>query len=133
MATFEKQNIPVNTSCEKVFSFLSDFRNFENLMPDQVTNWKADESSCSFTIRGLSDLSMRIDGKYPCSNIHIVSDGKNPVDYRLDYYFSARDDNHCRVSIVFDVDLNPFLKTMASKPLQHFVDLLAEKLQERYA
>ncbi len=133
MATFEKQNIPVNASCETVFSFLGDFRNFEELMPEQVTNWKADESSCSFTIQGLSDLSMRIDGKYPCSNIRIVSEGKNPVDYRMDYYFNAKGDNRCGVSIVFDVDLNPFIKTMVSKPLQHFVDLLAEKLQERYA
>ncbi len=133
MTTFEKQNIPVNTSCEELFAFLSDFRNFEDLMPEQVTNWKADETFCSFTIQGLADLSMRIDAKYPCSNIRIVADGKNPVDYRLDYFFRAGEDGRCLVGIVFDAALNPFLKSMASKPLQYFVDMLGEKLQEKYA
>ncbi len=133
MAIFEKKNIPVHASCETVYSFLGDFRNFEDLMPEQVSHWKADESSCSFTIQGLADLSMRIDAKYPCSSISVVSEGKNPVNYRMDYFFSAKGDDQCSVSIVFDVDLNPFLKTMASGPLQHFVDMLAEKLQEKYA
>ncbi len=133
MTTFEKQHIPVNTSCETVFSFLGDFRNFEDLLPDRVSNWKADESTCSFTIEGLADLSMRIDGKYPCSNIHIVSEGKNPVDFELDYFFYKTDEESCSVSIVFKVDLNPFMKSVASGPLQHFVELLGEKLQEKYA
>ncbi|TVR40302.1 MAG: hypothetical protein EA394_08330 [Bacteroidia bacterium] len=132
MATFQKQDIPVNTNCETVFEFLGDFRNFESLLPDRVTNWKADELTCSFTIQGLSDLSMRIDGKYPCRNIRIVSDGKNPVNYKLDYHFRPAKDQACEVDIVFDVNLNPFLKSIASGPLQHFVDMLAEKLQEKY-
>ncbi len=133
MAKFEKQNIPVNTDCKTVFEFLGDFRNFGDLMPDQVKNWQADEDSCSFTIEGMADLAMRIDGKYPCSNIHIVSKGKNPADFSMDYYFRDKDDQGCEVSIVFNVDLNPFLKAMASRPLQHFVDKLAAGLQEKYA
>ncbi len=133
MTTFQKQNIPVNTSCETLFSFLSDFRNLKEMMPEQVTNWEAGETSCSFTIQGLADLSMRIDAKYPCRNIRIVADGKNPVDYSLDYFFRKGEEAPCLVNIVFEVSLNPFLKSMASKPLQYFVDTLAEKLQEKFA
>jgi carbon monoxide dehydrogenase subunit G len=133
MTKFESNQVTLNTDCENVFTFLSDFRNFEELLPGQVKDWRADESSCKFTIEGLADLAMRIDGKYPYSNIHIVSDGKNPVDFKLDYYFTSKDDNGCRFSIVFDVDLNPFQKMLASNALQNFVNMLADKLRKRYA
>ncbi len=123
----------VDTSREGLFSFLSDFRNFEKLMPDQVKNWRADENTCSFRVEGLADLSMRIDGKYPHSNIRIVSDGKNPANYQLEYFLKKAGEQSCRVDIVFEVELNPFMKAVASRPLQNFVDLLAEKLRQRYA
>ncbi len=132
MAKFENQNIPVNTDCKTVFDFLGDFRNFEHLMPDQVKNWQADEEYCSFTVEGMADFNMRIDGKYPCTSIRIVSDGKNPAKFTLDYYFNEKSANSCEVSIVFNVDLNPFQKAVASRPLQNFIDMLAGKLQEKF-
>ncbi len=133
MAKFEKHNIVLNRSCREVFDFLSDFRNFDKLIPDQVSNWKSDGDSCSFTIEGLADLSMRMTGKYPCSNIHIESEGSNPVNYNLDFYFRKNGENSCEADIVFDVELNPFLRTVASKPLQNFVDLMGDKLGEMFS
>ncbi len=132
MTKFEERDILVNADCKTLYTFLSDFRNFEDLMPDQVKNWKAGPDTCSFTIEGLADLSMRIDGKFPHNSIRIVSDGKNPVNYRLEYFFSKAGEDKCRISIVFDVDLNPFMKAVASRPLQNFVGLLGEKLQKKY-
>lgn len=132
MTKFESTRLLINTDCETLFAFLSDFRNFEELVPDQVSNWQADELGCSFTIPQMADLSMRIGSKTHCRSIHIVSDGKNPTNFTLDYFFSPVDDK-CEITIVFDVELNPFMKMLASKPLQHFVNLLGEKLQQRYA
>ncbi len=132
MAKFENNFIKLETDCITAFNFLGDFRNLESLLPAQVSNWKADESSCSFSIRDMADFSMRIDGKYPYRNIHIVSDGKNPASYVLDYFFRALDENSCQVSIVFDVNLNPFQKMVASNALQNFVNMLGDKLRERY-
>ncbi len=132
MAVFEKNNIPLGTDCKTVYDFLSDFRNVEDLMPDQVIHWNADENACSFTIEGMADLAMRIDLKNPCKNIHIVSVGDTPVAFTLDYYFNDKGNGACSIDIVFDVSLNPFLKAVASKPLQHFVEMIAEKLQQRF-
>ena len=133
MAKFESNQTTLNTDCKNVFNFLSNFCNFEELLPHKVKNWSADQESCKFTIEGLADLAMRIDGKYPYNNIHIVSDGKNPVDFSLDYFFKPKDEGTCQFSIVFDVDLNPFQKMVASNALQNFVNMLADKLRERYA
>ncbi len=133
MTEFISDRLVVNASCNKVYSFLSDFTNFEQLMPDQIKNWKADQDTCSFTIEGLADLSMRIASKNPHKNIHIIADGKNPIDYTLDCFFFENEGDSCKVELVFNAELNPFIKSVASRPLQNFVNMLATKLQEHFA
>ncbi len=132
MTKFENNNILLHAACEEVFDFLADFRNFKSLLPDQVTNWQAGETHCSFTVRGMSDLSMRSESKRRPEHLSIVSEGKNPADFRLDFHISRNGEDGCRVSIVFDVDLSPFAKMLASKPLNHLVDTMGKKLRQRF-
>ncbi|MBW6478449.1 MAG: hypothetical protein K0B37_03405 [Bacteroidales bacterium] len=133
MTEFVSERLVINASSEEVFNFLGDFTNFEHLMPEQIRNWKADKDTCSFTIEGLADLSMRIASKNPDRNIHIIADGKNPIDYTLDCFLFDVNEKSCKVELVFNADLNPFIKSVASRPLQNFVNMLATKLQEHFA
>ena len=133
MTEFVSERLMITASCNEVYSFMCDFTNFEYLMPEQIKNWTADQESCSFTIEGLADLSMRIASKNPDRNIHIIADGKNPIDYTLDCFFFENNGNSCKVELVFNADLNPFIKAVASRPLQNFVNMLVTKLQEHFA
>lgn len=133
MTEFISERVEVNASSDNVFAFMSDFTNFGKLMPEQIKNWKADTDSCSFTIEGMADLNMRIATRNPGKNIHIVADGKNPIDYTLDVFFFSIDENSSRAEIIFNADLNPFIKAIASKPLQNFVDMLAQKLKQHFS
>lgn len=132
MTEFVSERVNVDKSVDEVFDFLNDFTNFSNLIPDQVKSWKASNDTCSFSIEGLAELNMRIASKNRANNIHIVADGKNPVDYTLDIFLFDTTTSKSKAEIVFKADLNPFIKAMASKPLQNFVDKLALKLQEYF-
>lgn len=131
MTEFVSERTTISAKPSEIYNFLNDFTNFEHLMPEQIKNWKADQDQCSFTIEGMADLSMRIASRKPHSNIHIVADGKNPVDYTLDIFIFEKLPSS-EVEIAFIADLNPFVKMMASKPLQNFVDMLAQKLQQHF-
>ncbi|MEE4178080.1 MAG: SRPBCC family protein [Bacteroides sp.] len=133
MTKFQSKRVLVNASEQEVYHFLSDFRNFKDLMPPQIVDWQADEDSCSFTIQGMASLSMRMQEKVPFQKIHIKADGQNPIDYSLDCYFEPEEENRSRVEIVFDAELNPFLKMVASGPLQNLVNMLADKLEDIFA
>lgn len=133
MTKFQSTRVFVNAPESEVFNFLADFRNFKNLMPPQIAKWNADEHKCSFTVQGMADLSMRIDAKTPNSLIHIVADGKNPIDYTLDCIILPGNLQSCYAEIVFEADLNPFMKMIASGPLQNLVNMLADKLSEVFA
>jgi carbon monoxide dehydrogenase subunit G len=132
MTKFESAPVVLNTPCEEVFSFLSDFRNIKQVMPDQIINWEAEKDSCSFTIQGMADLSMRLASKSDCRNIHIISEGNNPIEYSMDYFFIKKGDSQCEVTVLLEAELNAFLKMMASRPLQNLVDMIAGKLKEMY-
>ena len=55
----------ISASQEDVYTFLSDLNNLEKLMPEQVINWKSSQDDCSFTIKGMADMTLNIVEKTP--------------------------------------------------------------------
>lgn len=123
----DKVTCPKNP--EAIFNFLSDFNNFERLMPEQVTNWESTVDTCSFTIAGMATLGMRIQEKTPFSSIKVTREGKAPFDFNLTCTIEPSGAGS-EVQLLFDADLNPMLKMMAERPLTNFLNLLAGKMKE---
>ncbi len=132
MTRIESEKVLINNSDKTIFYFLSNFNNFEKLMPEQVINWVSDEDSCSFTIKGMSQLGMRIKQKEPYSKIVIVADGKVPFQFELICLQNFVGLEQTEAQLVFNADLNPMLKMMAKTPLENFVNLLVKKLKEMF-
>lgn len=128
MTRIESETATVQKSAEHIFNFLSNFNNFEKLMPEQVTNWQSTEEECSFTISGMASLGMKITEKTPNSLIKVAKNGKAPFDFTLDCMIKEAGADACQVQLAFDADLNPMLKMMAVKPLTNFLNLLVNRL-----
>ena|ERR1017187_1149844 len=120
----------INKPASEIFSFLTNFNNFQKLMPPQVTNWQSTENDCSFTLSGMATIGMKIVDKTPNSLIKVSSNGKVPFDFTLDILFTETSPTQCIGQFIFDADLNPMMKMMVEKPLGKFFNLLAEKLKE---
>ena len=129
MKAIESEKLIINSSQEKIYHFLSNFNNFGKLMPEQIINWQSTETTCSFTIKGMTDLSMQIKEKMPFHTILISSFGKTPFEFELKCSFEALDANKTESQLIFFADLNPMLSMMASKPLQNFVNMLNVRLK----
>ncbi|CAN5522841.1 hypothetical protein BH11BAC1_BH11BAC1_06790 [soil metagenome] len=129
MTRLESDKVTVNKSAKEVFEFLSDFNNYQRLMPEQVTDWKSSTEECSFTIKGMASLGMKMKEKTPNSKIVIEKNGKAPFDFFLICELEDKQ-TQCDAQLIFDADLNVMMKMMASKPLTNFLNLLASKLKE---
>lgn len=129
MTRLESDTVTVNKTAKEVFEFLSDFNNYQRLMPEQVTDWKSTTDECSFTIKGMASLGMKMKERVPFSTIVIEKNGKAPFDFFLT---SALEDKgqQCEARLFFDADLNAMMKMMASKPLTNFLNLLASRLKD---
>lgn len=132
MTKIESEKQTINSPIETVFNFLSNFNNFEKLMPEQIINWKSTEDTCSFTIKGMTDLSMKIIKRIEFSEIVMVSDGKAPFNYELIALLEKKDENSCISQLVFNAELNAILSMMVSKPLENFVNILNKSLKAKY-
>ncbi|MGB3946656.1 MAG: SRPBCC family protein [Bacteroidia bacterium] len=130
LTKIESEVVDIENSSENIYNYLSDFRNFEKLMPSQVTNWKATEDECSFTLNGMASIGMKIVEKAPFKKITINSNGKVPFEFQLFVLITEKAPTSCVGQLVFESDLNPMLKMMVVKPLGNFFNLLAQRMKD---
>jgi hypothetical protein len=130
MTKIESEKVDINNSAENVFNYLSDFNNFEKLMPSQVTNWTSTNEECSFTINGMATIGMKIIEKAPHTKITITSHGKVPFEFKLFALFTEKSPSTCVGQLTFESDMNPMIKMMVEKPLGNFFNMLAQKMKD---
>ena len=110
MTRIESEELVIKKASAEIFTDLSDFNNFEKIMPEQVVNWTSSSDACTFTIKNMASLGMRIKEKTPNSKIVIERDGKAPFDFVLYIDIADAGEGMSNLKLAFDADLNPFLK-----------------------
>jgi hypothetical protein len=129
MSKIESKIGRINKSEEKIYNFLSDFNNFEHLIPaDKVKNWSSTSDSCHFTVDGIGDAGMKIIEKTPFSLIKITSEGKTPISFFLWIQIKKINENTTGIKIVVEPQVNQMIFMMVKGPLQNFVDMLVDQL-----
>lgn len=120
MTVFESK-VTINRSITDVYSFLSDFNNHGQLMPDSVQNWASTFNEASFGIQNMVQLSLQIAERVDNSSINIIATGKPPFEVSLNWNLVTEDDGTA-VTFTITADLNMMMKMMASGPLQKLAD-----------
>lgn len=119
----------VNRDIASVYNFLTDFNNYEKLMPDQITNWKSDVNSCSFTIQGMADIGLEFSDKVPNNIIKLVPVGKVPFSFSLSVVLEDKG-NTTIGKVDVDANLNPMMAMMAKRPLENLVNVMAGNIND---
>lgn len=128
MTIIKSNQEAIAASPEAVFSLLADYRNFNELLPEQVTNWKVSDDTCSFTIKGMADISLKISQRQPFSLV--VYSSLSPTPFPFELVFNINE-NGAQSAVIceFRGELNPMLQMLARSPLQSFVNMVAERLR----
>lgn len=122
----EGKTVSVNKSSEEVFKFLADFKNFEKLMPEEVTKFESDESSFVFGIKGMPEIRLVKKSETEYSQIVLeAASSKLPVELSADI-ISVNDLSE--VKLTFNGDFNPMIKMMVQKPLTKFIETLSDNI-----
>lgn len=131
MSKIESRVGVIKESEERIYTVLSDFNNFKNLVPeDRVKNWESTTDSCSFTVEGIGPVGLRILEKEPNKLIKITSDGKKPVPFVVWIQIKEMAEKDSRIKITADVDVNPLMAAMITGPLKSFVNTLVEQAEK---
>lgn len=115
-------------SDEKVFNFLSDFRNIDKLVPPNIENWTSTEDSCSFSAKG-QNVTLKIIEKEPFKLIKISGDEDFSKKFNFWIQLKRIGESKTAVRVLIRAKLNMFEKAAVKKPLQDGVDMIVDYLK----
>jgi len=123
---------PGNLSCkpEVAFNFITDLRNFGRFIQEgTVSNWKADKDSCSFNFSMLGTVSVRVVEKEAEKLVVYQGDALNRNDFKINVVLSASSEGRADVRLKLAASLNPVMKMMADKPINQFLEILMNEIE----
>ena len=131
MAKIESKIAKIKSPDNKIYAFLADFNNFENLIPaDKVKDWKSDGETCSFNVDGIGNAGLKFVEKEEFTLLKITSDGSTPISFFMWIQLKSVDENETAVKITIDPQVNVMMMGMVKKPLKEFVDMLIDRMIE---
>jgi carbon monoxide dehydrogenase subunit G len=125
----ESEKVTINSSPEKIFNFIGNFDNFSALLPEKVENWQSTGDSCSFEVKGLATLGLRITERIPFTKVSMTGEGKLPFDFTLAAIMHETSLQQSEVQLIIDSDMSQFIAMMAANPLKDFINALVNKLK----
>ena len=131
MTRIESKIGVVKQPAEKIFNFISNFNNFNQLIPeDKVKDFESTSDTCRFKVEGIGQAGLRIIEKEPHKLIKISSDEETTFDLLLWIQIKEIEPGDSRLKITTEVNLNPMMATMVRKPLKNFIDTLIDQAEK---
>lgn len=122
----------INGSTQEVFNYLNDFNNIRNLLPeDKISDWSSDQDQCSFKIQNAATIPLVKESVAEPSTINIVSGEKAPFPFTLVVNL-VNEGNETKAQMIFEGEINAFLKMMVVTPLTNLFNYMGKKLQENF-
>lgn len=120
----------INLPVEKVYTFLADLNNHQQLMPENIYNWSSTEDEASFTIQNMAKLAIRISERVENKELTAIPTEKPPFDVELKWKVADNGNGGTTATHVISADLNMMMKMLAAGPLQKLADHQTGRLQE---
>lgn len=132
MAVFKSQSHLVSKPIAEVSKYVAIPSNLIELLPaDRVENWKTEGDRCSFKIKGLAHISLKLKSSTPDEVIY-GSDAEKPFPFEMVIMFRAVE-NNTQVNAEFRAEVNSFFATMLNGPMSKFLDHLGRALSTKFA
>jgi len=126
----ESKHVEISASAETVYAYLNDFNNIKTLLPqDKISDWQATTDQCSFKIQNAAIIPLNKSTVEPNSKINIVSGDNAPFPFTLEIFIIEKSNNLTEGYLLFDGEINAFLKMMVMKPLTNLFDYMAVQLK----
>jgi len=125
----EGNKVIVHKSQKETFEFLSDLKNFEQLMPETIQKFEVDGDSFIFGLKGMPEIRLVLKDSTAYSNI-ILGAASSKLDFQLVANITAINETSSEVQLEFNGKFNAMMAMMVKKPLYSFIETLTDNLQK---
>lgn len=120
--------INVNKSQEELYHFLSDFKNFSQLMPENTDKFEITDDGFLFALKGMPTIKLKLQEKTPFNKI-VLASASEQFPFTLTANIQQNGDK-AKANFEFEGKFNPMISMMVKKPLQKFINTLSENIEK---
>jgi len=126
----ESPKVSIKKSVQEVFDFLSDVKNFESLMPENISKFEMlEDDKFLFALKGMPEIILKKKAAIAPNKIVLGADG-GKLNFSLTGNISEIDADKSEVQLSFEGDFNPMMAMMIKGPIGKFIETLATKIPE---
>ena len=130
ISNYESRQGNLKCGVNKVFAFITDFRNFQKLAENNnVANWQADKESCSFNFAMLGAVNVKLSEKEEANKVVYQGAAAGNIDFTITVLLCGNDAESSKMSVNLSAYFNPIMKMMADKPIKTFLDMLISEVE----
>jgi len=124
----ESPKINVDKSPQEVFDFLSDIKNFESLMPENISKFEVlNEDTFLFALKGMPEITLK-KKELTSPNKIVLGAAGGKLDFSLTGNIVEVNKNSSEVQLEFSGDFNPMMAMMIKGPISKFIETLATSI-----
>ena len=123
------KKVTVKKSAQELCDYLSDVKNFEQLMPDTISKFEViREDAFIFALKGMPEIALEVKEIISPSRVTLgaISD---KIPFTLIGNIEAIDSDSSYVELQFQGDFNPMMAMMVKAPVSKFIETLASNLE----
>lgn len=126
----ESPKVTVEKSAEYLYSQLSDVKNFEKLMPENIAKFEVlGDDIFNFGLKGMPEIKLRLKEGVPHSKVNLAA-ASDKLPFTLVASIDAISENSSEVKLDFEGDFNPMMAMMIKGPISKFIETLAENMHK---
>lgn len=126
----ESPKVKIEKSAEYIFEVLSDIKNFEKLMPDNISKFEVtSEESFIFGLKGMPEIKLKMKDKTPSSKI-ILEAASGKLPFTLTVNISSVSENSSEVQLHFEGEFNTMMAMMVKGPISKFIETLTTNMNK---
>ena len=120
----------VAKSDKEVFEFLTDIKNFETLMPENIDKFEVmDENTFKFALKGMPEIILRLKEQNPNDKV-VLGAASDKLPFTLTADIIALGDNESEVGLSFEGQFNAMMAMMIKSPITNFMETLSTNMDK---
>ena len=126
----ESPKTNVEKSAEYIFNALSDIKNFEKLMPENIAKFEVIDENCfEFGLKGMPEIKLVKKASTPNSEI-ILGAASSKLPFTLTAKIDAISENATDVQLFFEGEFNAMMAIMVKGPITKFIETLSSNMNK---
>jgi hypothetical protein len=116
-------------SDEQFFRFITDIRNFDRFVGENLSEWQADASHCSFSVSPVGKVNAELTSSEPSSKAVFSGETALTGKVMLNVLIEPKDTMHSEVTLTFGVELSPFLRIIIGHSVENYLEKLMQAIE----